>query len=67
MDKASAESPSNICFRNIMAAFSNPPAHAGDSPRAISSAFRKRKHFTSEGRKSRANVVFPARLHPPMR
>jgi hypothetical protein len=39
---------------------------SGDSPRAISSALRKRMHFTSFGRNSRAKVVLPAPLHPAM-
>lgn len=38
----------------------------GESPRAISSALRKRRHFTSLGRNSFANVVLPAPLHPAM-
>ena len=40
---------------------------SGESPRAISSAFRKRRHFTSLGRNSFAKVVLPAPLQPAMR
>ena len=36
----------------------------GESPRAISSALRKRRHFTSFGKNSLAKVVFPAPLQP---
>src|SRR2546430_778452 len=39
---------------------------SGESPRAISSAFRKRRHFTSFGRNSSAKVVLPAPLQPAM-
>lgn len=39
----------------------------GDKPRAISSAFRKRKHLTSFGKNSIANVVLPAPLQPAIR
>lgn len=40
---------------------------SGEIPRAISSAFKKRRHFTSVGRNSLANVVLPAPLHPAIR
>ena len=44
-----------------------PPEPGGESPRAISSALKKRRHLTSFGRNSRAKVVLPAPLHPAMR